>query len=172
MEKGVVNIVNGKQFTRNRLLNEGVEVFENTNTEFTDILHEYFIPKEAVPAFISRVQKIIPKHKVDLLNITVRNVKKDNDTYLNYAKTEVFGFVMLFNQKRNKAAEAEMRSLTRELIDVAVSLKGTYYLPYRLHASKSQMLKAYPQASAFFQFKKTYDPQEVFNNQFYKTYGN
>ena len=172
MEKGVVNIINGKRFTRNRLLNEGVEIFENTNTEFTDILHEYFIPKEAVPTFIAKVQKIMPKHKVDLLNITVRNVKKDNDTYLNYAKTEVFGFVMLFNQERNKAAEAEMRSLTRELIDVAVSLKGTYYLPYRLHATKSQMLEAYPQASAFFQFKKTYDPQEVFNNQFYKTYGN
>lgn len=172
MEKGVVNIVNGKQFTRNRILNEGVEVFENRDTSFTDILHEYFIPKESVPRFIERIQKIIPKYKVDLLNITLRNVKKDNDTYLSYARTEVFGFVMLFNQERNKAAEAEMSALTRELIGAAVSLKGTYYLPYRLHATKAQMLEAYPQASVFFELKKTYDPQEVFNNQFYKTYGN
>lgn len=172
MEKGAVNIVNGKQFTRNRLLNEGVEIFENTDTGFTDILHEYFVPKEVVPLFISRIQKIIPKYKVDLLNITVRNVKKDSDTYLNYAKTEVFGFVMLFNQEKNKSAEAEMISLTKELIDAAVSLHGTYYLPYRLHATKSQMLEAYPQVKEFFQLKRTYDPQEVFNNQFYKTYGN
>ncbi|WP_214225299.1 FAD-binding oxidoreductase [Pedobacter sp. B4-66] len=172
MEKGVVSLVNGKRFTRNRILNEGVEVFENRDTDFTDILHEYFIPKESVSMFIERIQNIIPRYKVDLLNITLRNVKKDNDTYLNYARTEVFGFVMLFNQERNKTAEAEMSALTRELIGVAASLKGTYYLPYRLHSTKAQMLEAYPQASVFFGLKRTYDPQEIFNNQFYKAYGN
>lgn len=31
-------------FSRNQLLNESVEVFQNRSSESTDILHDYFIP--------------------------------------------------------------------------------------------------------------------------------
>ena len=169
-EKLAASQVSGKIFSRNQLLNEGVEIFQNTDTGYTDILHEYFIPKDSVVSFIDRVKIIIPAYKVDLLNITIRNVKKDDDSFLRYASEEVFGFVMLFNQQKNNKAEAEMKALTRELITIAISLNGTYYLPYRLHATKEQMYKAYPAAQRFFALKKTYDPAEIFKNQFYETY--
>jgi len=170
MEKLMSSWISGREFSRNQLLNEGVEVFENSDTVYTDILHEYFIPRDSVSEFIKELKKIIPQHKVDLLNITVRNVKTDQDAYLRYANEEVFGFVMLFNQAKNNEAEIEMKSLTQELVDLAISLRGTYYLPYRLHATKEQMYKAYPQAKSFFELKKKYDPQEVFQNFFYTTY--
>jgi hypothetical protein len=169
-EKLVTSQLNGKKFSRNQLLNEGVEVFQNTDTAYTDILHEYFIPRDSVVQFIKAVKKIIPAYKVDLLNITIRNVKKDDDSFLRYTNGEVFGFVMLFNQSRDNKAETEMRSLTQKLIDVAISLKGTYYLPYRLHATKEQMYKAYPQAKEFFLLKKKYDSNEIFQNRFYEAY--
>ena len=139
-------------------------------TGYTDILHEYFIPRDSVNQFINGLRKIVPQHKVDLLNITVRNVKTDEDAFLRYANEEVFGFVMLFNQAKTAEAETEMKSLTIELVDLALSLRGTYYLPYRLHATKEQMYRAYPQAKQFFELKKKYDPQEVFQNFFYTTY--
>ncbi len=63
-----------------------------------------------------------------------------------------------------------MKRCTQKLIDAAVALKGTYYLPYRLHASKEQLNKAYPMAEEFFRLKRKYDPQEIFQNEFYKTY--
>lgn len=169
-EKLITSQISGKLFSRNQLLNEGVEVFQNTDTAYTDILHEYFIPKDSVIPFINKLKSIIPTYKVDLLNITIRNVKKDDDTFLRYANEEVFGFVMLFNQATDQHAETEMKSLTQELINVAISLKGTYYLPYRLHATKEQLYKAYPQASEFFLLKKKYDSTEVFKNKFYETY--
>lgn len=160
----------GKKFSRNQLLNEGVEIFQNTDTGYTDILHEYFIPGDSVIQFIKAVKKIMPSYRGDLLNITIRNVRKDDDTFLRYANEEVFGFVMLFNQSKNIQAEAEMRLLTQKLIDIAISLRGTYYLPYRLHATKEQMYKVYPQAKEFFLLKKKYDPDEVFQNRFYEAY--
>lgn len=169
-EKMIVSQMNGKKFSRNQLLNEGVEIFQNTDTSYTDILQEYFIPKDSVVQFIKSLKVILPVHKVDLLNITIRNVKKDDDTFLRYATEEVFGFVMLFNQARTEKAEAEMKSLTQTLINTAISCKGTYYLPYRLHATREQMYRAYPQAQAFFSLKRKYDPSEVFRNQFYETY--
>ena len=63
-----------------------------------------------------------------------------------------------------------MKAAAQRMIDAATSLKGTYYLPYRLHATKEQMNMAYPQAKDFFLLKKKYDPAEVFQNKFYQTY--
>jgi len=57
------------------------------------------------------------------------------------------------------------------LHDAAIACGGRYYLPYRLHATKDQMVKAYPQATAFFERKRHYDPEEIFQNQFYIKYG-
>lgn len=170
MEKIAARIIDGKTFSRNKLLGEGVEVFQNTNMEYTDILHEYFVSGDSLASFIGSVQKIIPNYHVDLLNITVRNVMNDNDTFLAYAKGEMFGLVMLFNQKKDKIAEAEMAALTQNLINIAIRCNGTYYLPYRLHAPKAQMYTAYPDAEAFFQLKVKYDKSEIFRNQFYEKY--
>ncbi|OQP64156.1 hypothetical protein A3860_22385 [Niastella vici] len=169
-EKLIAAQINGKTVSRNQLQNEGVEVYQNTDTAYTDILHEYFIPTNSVVQFIDRLKAIIPTHKVDLLNITVRNVQKDEDTYLRYANEEVFGFVMLFNQAKTPEAENEMKALTQQLVNEAIALGGTYYLPYRLHATKEQLYKAYPQAREFFLLKKKYDSAEVFSNKFYETY--
>lgn len=169
-EKIGASQISGRKFSRNQLLNEGVEVFQNTDTAYTEILHEYFIPKNEVIKFIDSLKLIIPAYKVDLLNITLRNVKKDDDAFLRYANEEVFGFVMLFYQSKKIEAETEMKALTQRLIDAAISLKGTYYLPYRLHATKEQMHSAYPQAKEFFLLKKKYDPTEVFQNKFYLEY--
>ena len=170
MEKLASRFLSGKNFSRNQLINEGVEIFQNTEPGFTDILHEYFIPRDSVQRFIEVIKEVIPKYKTDLLNITLRNIEKDEDTYLRYAKEEVFGFVMLFNQARTTEGEEDMKSLTQRLINEAIALRGTYYLPYRLHATQEQLTKAYPAAKDFFDLKKKYDPQELFQNQFYKSY--
>ena len=170
MEKMSAHLISGKSFARNQLLNEGVETFQNTAPGYTDILHEYFIPKDSVERFIKVLRKVLPQYKTDLLNITLRNVKEDKDTYMRYAREEVFGFVMLYNQPRTAEGEQEMEKLSRRLISEAIQLRGTYYLPYRLHATREQMRTAYPTADSFFLLKKRYDPAELFQNQFYKVY--
>ena len=49
----------GHHFSRNQLLNEGVEVFLNRSTESTDILHEYFVPPNGVVGFVQNLRRII-----------------------------------------------------------------------------------------------------------------
>jgi FAD/FMN-containing dehydrogenase len=64
-----------------------------------------------------------------------------------------------------------MAAFTRDLIDVALNCGGTYYLPYRPHATHAQFRRAYPQAAEFFAQKKRFDPSEVFQNEIYLNYG-
>jgi FAD/FMN-containing dehydrogenase len=121
--------------------------------------------------FLARARKIIPQHGGDLLNVTVRNVHEDSDTFLRYADRDLFALVMLFNQPRTPNADSRMEAMTRELIDAALEVEGRYYLPYRLHATNDQFSRAYPQAVEFFARKRHCDPEGIFQNQFYLKYG-
>ncbi len=161
----------GTIFSRNQLLNEGVGVLQNRSAGTTDILHEYFVPRHRVAGFVEAMRRMIPQHGADLLNVTVRAVNEDVDTFLRYADRPVIAFVLLFAQDRSREGEIRMQSLTRELIDAAIEHDGRYYLPYRLHATPEQFSKAYPQAAEFFDRKRAYDRAELFQNQFYITYG-
>jgi FAD/FMN-containing dehydrogenase len=161
----------GTNVSRNQILNRPATLFENHQQAATDILHEYFIPPASLPLFLEKCRQILPKHKADLLNVTVRNVHPDRDAFLHYANREMFGLVMLFNQQRNPTAEANMQAVTRSLIEAVLEVGGTYYLPYRLHATPDQFQRAYPQANRFFQLKRQYDPNELFQNYFYLKYG-
>ncbi len=171
-----VEKVFGEQITRgfvsrNQLLNEAADVYQERNVDRTDILHEYFVPPERFVDFRDRAGAIIARHDGDLLNVTVRDVRQDNDTVLRYADRDVFGLVMLFSQLRTPQADSRMETMTQELIDAALNCGGRYYLPYRLHATREQFMAAYPQAPRFFQRKRHYDPDELFQNQFYIKYG-
>ena len=158
-------------FSRNQLLNEGVEIFENRSSDSTDILHEYFVPRQNVASFVRSLRQIVRKHNADLLNVTVRHVDTDRATFLRYADEPMFAFVMLFNQKISVRAESTMAAMTREIINAALTNEGTYYLPYRLHATPEQFRRAYPQSKAFFKLKHKYDPDVLFRNEFYRRYG-
>jgi FAD/FMN-containing dehydrogenase len=117
------------------------------------------------------MRKIIPAKHADVLNVTVRDINEDRDTFLRYADKDMLSLVMLFSQKRNADGEAQMAGLTRELVAAALRHDGKYYLPYRLHATREEFAEAYPQATAFFLLKRKYDPDELFQNEFYLKYG-
>ncbi|WP_313992517.1 FAD-binding oxidoreductase [Xanthocytophaga flava] len=171
-EKLFTKTLTGNTYSRNQIMNESPALYLNQSATRTDILHEYFIPRKNFRQFIKQLQQIIPQHQADLLNVTIRNVYKDEDTYLRYAREEVFAFVMFFNQPLTSEAEQDMTHLTQELIDAVHKLNGTYYLPYRLHATQNQLKATYPMIDTFFQNKLKYDPQEIFQNKFYQQYKN
>ncbi len=157
--------------SRNRLLIETPDWYLNRNTNATDILHEYFLPRAVALRFLDEADRILKRHGGDLLNTTVRDVGEDRDTVLRYAREPVIAFVMFFNQERSPQGEAAMQSMTRELVEAVLSLGGCYYLPYRLHATPEQFHRAYPEARRFFERKRVHDPGELFQNRFYQTYG-
>ncbi len=163
-------IISSDCSTRNELLNVGVELFENRSETDTDILHEYFVPPAEFENFVSAAREIILRRKADLLNVTVRDVQPDNDTFLHYADKPMLCLVMLFNQVTTPAGEAAMEELTQELIDAALAAGGRYYLCYRLHSTQQQIRQGYPMLEAFFDKKREYDPDEIFQNEFYRKY--
>jgi FAD/FMN-containing dehydrogenase len=169
-ETKVAPHLTGTVFSRNQLMDESADWYLDHSDATTDILHEYFLPREGAVPFLSQARQIIRYQHADLLNVTVREVETDSDTFLRYADQPMIAFVMFFSQRRTAAADRDMEQMTRELIDAALHSGGRYYLPYRLHASSEQLRMAYRQSDEFFRLKRRYDPKDLFENEFYLKY--
>jgi FAD/FMN-containing dehydrogenase len=155
--------------TRNNLMNEPVLNLEGRDPTRTDILHEYFVAPERFNDFLTVCRSLIPKSRLEFLNVTLRYVKKDETSVLAYAKTDRIAAVMSFSQRMYADDEAEMMRLTEALIEGIGAIGGSFYLPYRLHARRDQVADIYPNSARFVDAKRRYDPGLVFRNALWDT---
>jgi FAD/FMN-containing dehydrogenase len=156
--------------SRNEEMNDSMGYLRNRLKD-TDVLQEYFIPQSQMSRFVDGLRQRVQVNQANLLNVTIRIVHRDEVTAVPYAKEDMFAFVLYFNQKLNEEQSANIEKTTRELIDLAIQLQGTYYLAYQLYYSEEQLEQAYPEITAFFAAKKRYDPEELFSSKFYEKYG-
>jgi len=85
---------------------------------------------------------------------------------LSYSPEDSFEFGLYINVWQGSSCKA----WTQTLIDFALSLQGTYYLPYHAYATKVQFHQAYPGAQEFVKWKKKLDPHTRLRSGFYTTY--
>jgi FAD/FMN-containing dehydrogenase len=136
----------------------------------TFVLQEYFVPVARMSEFAPRMAEILRRHHVNVINISIRHSRPDPGTYLAWARSEVFCFVIYYKQGTSESAQREVRIWTRELIDRAIEEGGSYYLPYQILATKEQFHAAYPRAWEFFKLKGRVDPENKFRNRLWDAY--
>ena len=160
----------GGSATRNSLINEPVATLNDGDPNRTDILHEYFVSPARFPEFLEVCRAVIPASFQEFLNVTLRFVDTDSESWLSYATEPRIAAVMSFSQEKTARAEADMQRMTRELIDGIAAIGGSYYLPYRPHATSQQFQAAYPRAAEFAAAKRWLDPSLLFRNNFWDKY--
>jgi len=170
METRIGPVVSGNPTTRNALLIEPVSNLAQKDLRRTDILHEYFIAPERFGEFLAACREIIPKSRAEFLNVTLRYVAADSTPVLTIAPTRRIAAVMSFSQEMTPEGEIDMVQTTEALIDRVIALGGAFYLPYRLHARRDQVEKAYPAAASFVAAKRRYDPNLLFRNALWDAY--
>ena len=156
---------------RNREASLDADALEPRTRRFsTYLLQEYFIPAENFLGFAALLRRILLAHEVNALNVSIRHSPADPGTLMRWAPRDVFSFVLYYKQRSSRWADADASRWTRQLIDAALGMGGRYYLPYRLHATKAQFARAYPEAEAFAALKARIDPQRRFRNRLWETY--
>lgn len=155
--------------SRNEPMHDSVPYLFNRLLHETDILHEYFVPRDRIVAFVDGARKIMQDHQTNLLNASIRVVHAE-DVALNYAPEEAFSLVLYINQTADAHGNEKMRRLTSALIDLTDKHGGRFFLPYQLHYTPEQLKRAYPDISAFFARKRHYDPAGRFSNTWFNTY--
>ncbi len=138
--------------------------------ESTYILQEYFVPINQFDEFSKLLGDILRNNKVNVMNVSVRHCKPDNESILSWSRSEVFAFVIYYNQGITEADKKQVENWTRKLIDAVILCNGTYYLPYQILATKEQFLKSYPKSYLYFNLKKQLDPTYKFRNKLFDAY--
>jgi len=131
---------------------------------------EFYVPRNKLPDFLRKTAEVIREENANLVYGTVRYIAKDDETFLAWAKESFACTVMNLRVAHDaKGIEGAKRQFQR-IIDVALSLEGSYFLTYHRWARKDQVLKAYPQFPEFLRLKKKYDPEERFQSEWYRHY--
>lgn len=136
----------------------------------TYVLQEYFVPANRFNEFYPKMVHVLKQHDVNVLNVSIRHAVKDSLSTMAWARTEVFAFVVYYKQAVDVKARNKVKMWTQALIAETIGVDGSYYLPYQIHATEQQFLKAYPNASFFFELKRKYDPTYKFRNKLFDAY--
>ena len=155
--------------SRNHRMHDSMRHLKNSLEAETDVLQEYFVPRDRFVEFVDRVRRVLRARRANLLNASVRVVHPE-DTTLTYARAEMFAVALYLNQSTDAAGHARMRALTGELIDVAAGVGGTFFLPYQLAYTAEQLRRSYPAIKEFLAAKREYDPSGLLSSAFYAKY--
>ena len=155
--------------SRNDPMHDSVPYLRNAMKNDTDILQEYFVPRERLVPFIHGLKGIVRRHDANLLNASVRVVGQEHNA-LSYAPRPAYSVVLYFNQRTYAGGNARMARLTSDLIDLTLREGGRFFLPYQLHYSPEQLEHSYPEIGGFFAAKRKWDPDGRFSNSCYARY--
>ena len=155
--------------SRNDPMHDSVAYLRNALPAETDILHEYFIPRERIVPFIDAMRTLFEQQHANLVNASIRAVDTESNA-LSYAPAPAFSVVLYLNQKTDAEGTKAMARLTSDLIDLTVKEGGRFFLPYQLHYTAAQLERSYPQIGDFFAEKRRWDPDGLFSNSWYARY--
>lgn len=155
---------------RNNAMSPPISFIKHYSEKNTDILQEYFIPKESLGDYLSEMKEILLRYDVNVLSMTLRFVPKSEDVYLNYAETDSISVVLYMNIAIGNDGIALAKEWTKELVDLTARFKGKYYLTYQRFPTEAQFREAYPRWQEFNQVKKVYDKYDLFTSEFYSQY--
>jgi FAD/FMN-containing dehydrogenase/SAM-dependent methyltransferase len=136
----------------------------------TYVLQEYFVPVDRFEEFTAKMAEILQRHRVNMLNVSIRHAMPDTGSVMAWAREEVFAFVLYYKQRVRDSAKNRVAVWTRELVEAAISVGGCYYLPYQAHARPDQFHRAFPRAQEMFLLKRKYDPDFRLRNVLWDTY--
>ncbi|MCW3838263.1 FAD-dependent oxidoreductase [Sphingomonas canadensis] len=155
--------------SRNDPMHDSVAYLRNNLPRETDILHEYFIPRDRLIPFVDGMRALFREQKTNLLNASIRVVDTE-DNALSYAPAPAFSVVLYINQPVSPEGQAAMAKITSDLIDLSAANGGRFFLPYQLHYTPAQLERSYPEIRDFFAAKRKWDPGEAFSNSWYARY--
>ena len=149
---------------------DALELEPPSRARSTQVLQEYFVPVERFDDFYPKMIQVLKEANVNVINISIRHALPDPGSLLAWAKREMFAFVLYYEQGTTREDREAVGNWTRKLISAALSVDGSYYLPYQVHATDDQFREAYPRFGEFFALKKRLDPENKFRNKLWDTY--
>ena len=134
------------------------------------MITEVYVPPEEINNFIEKIIQDERQFHFNIIYGTMRLIKQDDESFLAWAKRDYACVIFNLRVEHSPKGLEKAKNDFQRIIDRALELDGSYYLTYHRWARKDQVLKAYPQFVEFLKLKRRYDPQEIFQSEWYRYY--
>jgi len=152
--------------------NKGYRDFINSKVEFDSpvslMLSELYVPREQLPKFMEKAADVLRASGIPNIYGTIRMIEKDDESFLPWAKENYACVIFNLLVTNTDLGISKAADTFRRLIDASIDLGGSYYLTYHKWARKDQVLTCYPKMPTFFEKKAKYDPNLVFQSDWYR----
>lgn len=136
----------------------------------TEMITELYVPPSRLARFMKSARDLLRRRRADVIYGTVRIIEEDDETFLRWARQRCACMVLNLHVEHTPQAIAAAADTFRDLIDLAISEDGSYYLTYHRWARRDQVERCYPQMRDFLAAKRRYDPEERFQSDWYRHY--
>jgi FAD/FMN-containing dehydrogenase len=133
----------------------------------TEMITELYVPREGLLAMMEAVREDFLRHRVDFIYGTIRLIRRDEDSFLKWAKRDYVCVIFNLHVDHHPMGVAKARTNFGRLIDRAIEFGGSYFLTYHRFARGDQVLACYPEFPRFIQKKRQWDPRERFASDWY-----
>ncbi len=136
----------------------------------SEMITELYVPRERLSDFMGAAAYLLRANDGNCVYGTIRLIERDDESVLAWATGDWACIIFNLHADHDEGSLARSADLFRALIGLALERGGSYYLTYHRHATREQVLAAYPQLPEFLSRKLDYDPEERFQSEWYRHY--
>jgi FAD/FMN-containing dehydrogenase len=136
----------------------------------TEMITEIYVPRTALASFMEDARVTLREQQANIIYGTVRLIERDEESFLCWARQSYACVIFNLHVTHDKRGVERAAVSFRSLIDLGLRYGGSYYLTYHRFATRTQVEACYPQMNEFLRLKREYDPQEVFQSDWYRHY--
>ena len=108
-------------------------------------------------------------NEINIINISIRYVKKTTDSVLNHSPVDSYSVVLYFATVNNEFFLRKHTKWTNKMLDITMRLGGKFYLPYLRTYSKETIMEMYKnELNRMMELKLKYDPDKLIINEWVK----
>jgi FAD/FMN-containing dehydrogenase len=134
------------------------------------MITEIYVPRPALPDFMTEVGNVFRNNGMPIVYGTVRLIEQDDESFLAWANQRYVCVIFNLHTVHTPQGVERAAQAFRDLIDMGIRRGGSYYLTYHRYARRDQVEACYPRLPEFLRFKRKYDPQERFQSEWYRHY--
>ena len=136
----------------------------------SEMITEIYVERARLAAFMEDARETLQAHRANVIYGTVRLIEKDDETFLAWARERYACVIFNLHVDHSSLSIERAADAFRALIDLGICHGGSYYLTYHRWARRDQVERCYPQLPEFLSLKRQFDPDEVFQSNWYRHY--